>query len=209
ALIIKNNAAGGGSIESLTAERPNFSTSNWRNGEVIDTFGREFQAGPMAGQQAANFVKILQAMRRAAGVRWNMPEHMISGDASNNNYASILEAGAPFARAIEAAQQKYISAFETLLRRVLRIYFEQGRFARFGLSWRRIEQSLAIVIEGTTPSVRDKEQELRVALALRKEGVMSRRTLASRFDLDLEEERRNEANDAPRQSPAADPGDVV
>ncbi|MCC9608527.1 phage portal protein [Blastopirellula sp. JC732] len=204
ALIIKNSTSGpsGGSIESLTggsafaADNPPFATSNWRNGEVIDTFGREFQAGPMGGQQAAGFVRILQAMRRATGVRWSMPEHMISGDASNNNYASILEAGAPFTRAIESAQQKYITAFETLLWRVLRIYFEMGRFNKHGFAWRQIRKLLAMTIEATSPAVRDKEKELRVAQSLREAGVLSRRTMASRFDLDLDEERRNDANES-------------
>lgn len=215
ALIIKNGShlPSGGSIESLTGGGsaggdPPFATSSWRNGEVIDTFGREFQAGPMGGQQAANFVQVLQAMRRATGVRWSMPEHMISGDASNNNYASILEAGAPFTRAIEAAQQKYIAAFETLLWRVLRIYFEQGRFHRSGLSWRQIRSLLAIAIEGTSPAVRDKEKELRVAQALREAGVMSRRTMASRFDLDLDEELRNEANEKESGTPKAESGEA-
>ncbi|UUO04634.1 phage portal protein [Blastopirellula sp. J2-11] len=208
ALVIKNatSGVGGGSIESLTGGSqnaggsPSFASSNWRNGEVIDTFGREFQAGPMAGQQAANFVQILQAMRRATGVRWSMPEHMISGDASNNNYASILEAGAPFTRSIEAAQQKYITAFESLLWRVLRIYFEMGRFNRFGFAWRQIRTLLAMTIEGTSPAVSDKEKELRVAQTLQAAGVMSRRTMASRFDLDLDEEQRNDANEEKQEA---------
>ena len=46
------------------------------------------------------------ALLRNFAVRWGLPEHMVTGSAENNNYASILEAGSPFHKACEAAQHE-------------------------------------------------------------------------------------------------------
>jgi hypothetical protein len=67
---------------------------------------REMLPAPLA-QNTTQHISIAQASMRALGVRWNAPEFMISGDASNNNFASILVAGSPFVNSIECEQDDY------------------------------------------------------------------------------------------------------
>src|SRR5690606_7510390 len=58
-------------------------------GTILDlSNGQKFVPGPMGSERAPNFLAIQQAVLRAVGSRWSMPEYMISGDASNANYAS-------------------------------------------------------------------------------------------------------------------------
>lgn len=165
--------------------------SDWADGTVIDTKNKKFQAGPMAGTQAANFIQVLQAALRAAGVRWNMPEHMISGDASNNNYASILESGSPFVRGVEADQEKRVKAFERLLWSVVRIALEQRRLdlRRYGMTWHDLRAAVNIIVAGTSPAVRNRSEDFAVDTILNDKGLVSDESLATKYDWDFEEEK--------------------
>ncbi|MEW4564709.1 phage portal protein [Bremerella sp. JC770] len=170
--------------------------SDWHEGMVIDTKGKKFQAGPMGGAQSDGFVKVLQAGLRSVGVRWNMPEHLISGDASNNNYASILEAGSPFVCRIEAEQEKLCKAYERMLWSVLRIHFEMGRLnlRRYGLTWNELRQCVNLIVTGTSPAIGQRRDSFEVDAQLYDRGLMSADTLAAKYDLDPEEERQKQAN---------------
>lgn len=165
--------------------------SDWHEGMVIDTKGKKFQAGPMGGAQSDGFVKVLQAGLRSVGVRWNMPEHLISGDASNNNYASILEAGSPFVCRVEAEQEKLCKAYERMLWSVLRIHFEMGRLnlRRYGLTWNDLRQCVNLIVTGTSPVIGQRSKSFEVDAQLYDRGLMSADTLAAKYDLDPEEER--------------------
>lgn len=175
--------------------------SDWHEGMIIDTKGKKFQAGPMGGAQSDGFVKVLQAGLRSVGVRWNMPEHLISGDASNNNYASILEAGSPFVCRIEAEQEKLCKAYERMLWSVLRITFEMGRLnlRRYGLNWNDLRRCVNLIVTGTSPVIGQRSKSFEVDAQLYDRGLMSADTLAAKYDLDPEEEREKQdrASSAP------------
>lgn len=183
----------GGTGQRLTSEGRYISErrSDWYEGMVIDTKGKKFQAGPMAGTQAANFVQVLQAGLRSAGVRWQMPEYMISGDASNNNYASILEAGSPFVCRIEGEQEKLCKAYERMLWAVMRMYFEMGRLKlqRYGMSWNDLRRCVNLIVTATSPAIRKRSEDFQVDSQLHDRGIMSGDTLAAKYDLDPEEEK--------------------
>jgi len=190
ASLARPKGAGGGRVTSdgrYASER----RSDWHEGMIIDTKGKKFQAGPMGGAQSDGFVKVLQAGLRSVGVRWNMPEHLISGDASNNNYASILEAGSPFVCRIEAEQEKLCKAYERMLWSVLRITFEMGRLnlRRYGLSWNDLRQCVNLIVTGTSPAIGQRRESFEVDAQLYDRGLMSADTLAAKYDLDPEEER--------------------
>jgi lambda family portal protein len=68
--------------------------------------GREYIPAPMAANTTQH-TGIVQACLRALGCRWNMPEYMISGDASNANYSSTLVSGSPFVNAVECEQDDF------------------------------------------------------------------------------------------------------
>ena len=82
-----------------------------RPGTVIRTEGnRQFEPGPTS-TGVPGFVAAAQAALRGAGVRWGFPEYF-SGDASNNNFASILVAGSPFTTITEGTQLEFASGWE-------------------------------------------------------------------------------------------------
>lgn len=164
--------------------------SDWSAGTIIDTKGKKFQAGPMAGAQAANFVRVLSAGLRAAGVRWNLPEHMISGDASNNNHASILESSSPFVRKIEAEQERLAKAYERLLWSVVRMQFESGRLnlRRYGMNWTDLTTCVNVIVTGSSPAVRNRADEFQVDAQLHALGIVSSHSLATKYDWDPNEE---------------------
>lgn len=165
--------------------------SDWGEGTVIDTKNKKFQAGPMAGTQAANYIQVLQAGLRAAGTRWNMPEYMVSGDASNNNYASILESGSPFVRGVESDQEKRVKAFERLLWSVIRIALENGRLnlRKYGMTWLDLRAVINVIVSGTSPAVRDRVTDFAVDTVLNDKGMVSDESLATKYDWDWEEEK--------------------
>src|SRR6185369_4253327 len=78
-------------------------------------YGQEYLPGPMGAERNAGFELVGQYSLRRIGVRWNMPEYMISGDASNGNYSSTLVAESPFVKAREADQQFYKRHFLSIL----------------------------------------------------------------------------------------------
>src|SRR5215813_13332453 len=83
----------------------------FRPGTVVRTeASREWEPGPTA-DGVPNFVQAAQAALRGCGARWGMPEYF-SGDASNNNFASSLVAGSPFAVAVEGEQLAWGSGWE-------------------------------------------------------------------------------------------------
>ena len=91
--------------------------------------GQNIRAGLSAPNERRGLSKF-QAALRYVGVRWNMPEYMISGDASNANLASALVAEAAFRqRPREADQPVYLNAFRELFWKVLRIRFDAGAFS--------------------------------------------------------------------------------
>ncbi|MDO8631469.1 MAG: phage portal protein, partial [Phycisphaerales bacterium] len=75
-------------------------------GEYADMPGHERNAGfQIVGQYAL----------RRIGTRWNMPEYLISGDASNANYSSTMVAESPFVKAREADQAFYRRHFLSIV----------------------------------------------------------------------------------------------
>jgi hypothetical protein len=83
------------------------------------TAGMQVQPPPVSGN-VVGFLAVLQARIRAACVLIGAPEHLGSGDASNNNYASIKEAGAPFVVATEGRQQDCADGDQRVAEVVLR-----------------------------------------------------------------------------------------
>ncbi len=118
---------------------------------------------------------------------------MISGDASNANFASTLVAESPFVKARECDQGFYKRHDSDLLWKVLRLAWENGSLK--GSDWPMIRQSIEIKIDAPEVASRDKEKQAGTDEILQRMGVKSRRTIAAEHDLDLDEELRNMADD--------------
>ncbi len=142
----------------------------------------------MGSERNPNFVLVGQYVLRGIAVRWNMPEYLISADASNANYASALVAESPFVKARESDQQFYKRHFRSLLWKVVRLAWEAGRFSRMGTSWDTLRSQIEIKIDAPAVATRDslklaQTQEVQIGL-----GILSRRTAAAQagFDYDAE-----------------------
>ena len=150
--------------------------------------GLSYKPGPMGSERNSNFILVGQYVLRAIAVRWNIPEYLISADASNANYASALVAESPFVKAREADQEFYKRRFRSLLWKVVRLAWEAGRFARLDVSWETLESLLEIKIDAPAVATRDalklaQTQEVQIRL-----GILSPRTAAAQAGLDYDAE---------------------
>jgi hypothetical protein len=158
-------------------------------GTILDiSRGLSYKPGPLGAAHGPNFLAIEQAVLRMAGVRWCLPEHMISGDASNNNYASILEAGAPFVKNAEAEQQFYAKRWRRMLWKII----EHGaRAGVIGADVETIRSLVEICIEPPEVAVRDRVQETQRRKLLFDAGILSPQTWAAKEGFDWDRETAN------------------
>lgn len=189
--------------------QPGLSTNNvshYPPGTVLrPSAGLEYKPGPMGSERNPNFVLVAQYVLRSIGVRWNMPEYLISGDASNANYASTLVAESPFVKASEADQQFYRRHWNELIWKVLFLAWRAGRFGRLQLSWPRLQELIDVKVDAPSVATRDPLQLVRTQESQVRLGILSRATAAAQAGLDYDAELRQGAVAAPGQ-PASDPG---
>lgn len=150
--------------------------------------GRTYKAGPMGAERNAGFQLVAQYILRRIGIRWNFPEYMISGDASNANYSSTLVAGSPFVKAREAEQVFYGAGYRSLIIKALRMCHEHGYFDKFGLEWAAILQLVDIVADPTKVETRDPLQLAQTQQIQKAMGILSDRTAATQAGLDYDQE---------------------
>lgn len=165
--------------------------------------GLEYKPGPMGSERNPNFILVAQYVLRSIGIRWNMPEYLISGDASNANYASTLVAESPFVKAREADQQFYRRHWNSLIWKVLHLAWGAGRFSRLGVSWESFVQLIDVKVDPPAVSTRDplklaQTQETQIRL-----GLLSRRTAAAQAGIDYDAELRHGAAPEPGAGPPA------
>lgn len=162
--------------------------------------GQVYLPGPMGAERNAGFELVGQYALRAIGIRWSFPEYIISGDASNGNYASTLVAESPFVKAREADQQFYKRHFLSLLWKVVRIYVESSALERYGIHRDNYAQLLNLVrIECECPTVASRDPKVAVDSdkVLVDGGIMSKQTWAARNSLDYEKEQKLGALEKP------------
>ena len=176
--------------------------------------GMKYVQGPMGSDRIPNFMLIAGYVLKSIGARWQMPEYMISSDASNANYASTMVSESPFIRARESDQRFYGSRFHNVMWKALRIGWSLGRFSRFGLgSFRELERLIDVQVEPPAITTRNKSEETTRNQALHTAGLLSKRTWAQREDLDVDAEQKNLGEERPGSgagtSPVIVPGDSV
>jgi hypothetical protein len=156
--------------------------------------GQEYK--PLPDGQEESSVAAAQYIMRAVGTRWNMPEYMISGDASNANYSSTLIAESPFVKAREADQRFFASRFRRIFRKVLAIAAHAGRFEQFGVAEvQRLMQLVELQIVPPTVATRDELATAQAAAVYKQLGVLSNRTIAAKAGEDYETERKHMEED--------------
>ncbi len=131
-------------------------------GKIIDMPKGMTVSTPPFATNAQNFTAVAQAVLRNVGVGlWNAPEWLVSGDASNGNYASSLVAEAPFGRTCMAAQAFYSARFKRPVTAAIKARCDAGKLRAGGRtwSWDEVRTQVDIEVEPPTLTVRDPLQE--------------------------------------------------
>lgn len=151
--------------------------------------GVKYVPGPMGSERGPHFIEVAAAVARLIGCRWNMPEYLISGDASNANYASTMVAESPWVKATQARQAYFAVPQINILTRVLWFAFREGRLRDLSIDT-LADFRAAVKIVATPPQVevRDTAKETTRNETLNKNGVLSTKTWAEREALDYDEE---------------------
>ncbi len=134
--------------------------------------GQEYLPGPMGADRGQSFLEVVGGILRQVGVRWCMNEGMISGDDSNNNHASMVEAGSRFYNFVDAAQATIGSQYRKSAWIALRIAYDAGRFARFGLEWEEFKRCVEVRITPPAIGKADSEEQERVREIRFDKGVL-------------------------------------
>ena len=164
--------------------------------------GLEYHPGPMGAERNAGFLEVAQYALRSIGVRWNMPEAMVSGDASNANYASSLVAEAPFVKAREADQAFYSEHFKRLLWKALRFMWELG-LLQIPCGFDQLKALIDIKVDCPKVASRDPQEQAATAAAYVAMGAMSVRTASVEAGYDYDQE---VSNGAAKAAPPPMPG---
>jgi hypothetical protein len=187
--------AGGKADVTSTVPKPGGGTKQVRQerfypGRVVDvSAGLKYTNGPMGQSNAPTYIAVVDAALRMAGTRWAMPEYMISGNAENNNFASILVAGGPFDRATQARQQPQVKMFTKAHWMALDIHCRRGRFRRFGINTvTELKAAVNLHVTPPTVSVQDPVKAEEIRDKQQAAGILSPRTRAGQVDLDYDAE---------------------
>lgn len=165
---------------------------NIRPGTVKDIpAGMEWLTGPLGELRSPVYIEVGQYVLRIVGSIWSMPEFLISGDASNANYASTLVAESPFVKFCEGEQGEYASSFERLLWKALALLWQMKQIP--GYSWQQIVAMIEINAEYTSPASRDKYQQAQTNQILHDAKIISKRAWANDSGYDYDEEQQNMA----------------
>lgn len=160
--------------------------------------GRTYKPGPMGAERNGNFELAAQYVLRRCGIRWSMPEYMITGDASNGNYSSLLVAESPFVKARESDQQFYGSALRELCWKAVGQAWRNGRLDTLGMSIGELKRVIDITPAFPEVATRDKKALAERLEIEKRNGWVSDDTAMSELGRDPNTER---AAGARSQSP--------
>jgi len=163
--------------------------------------GLEYKPSPLATQGVGEaFVAIDQATLRTIGLLYQMPEYMVSGDASNSNFASSMVAEAPVVKRFSREQSLFGGDELKIMWRMIRLAVDGRRFQkRFpGMTYDDIRRYVSIVVTGPRVAARDANVETNRHKILFDSGQISGRTWSEMegLDFDKEQERGAKVNSA-------------
>lgn len=193
--LIQTNATMRSTVPSYNTGTRTRYVNDERGGTRLDVGkGQTYKGSPLGNGEAANaFIAILQAGLRSIGSRWAMPEYMISGDASNANYASTKEAGTPFVKNCEVEQSQYKRRFSKTVWAAIK---EACRAGRIEASYAEVCGQFDLQVEAPAIIVHDARVETERRAVLKREGILSAKTWSDQEGLDYEHEQANGAKQA-------------
>ena len=154
-------------------------------GTILDAHGSVDYDFPIAGINAANYVRVIQAELRAIASRLVMPEFMLSSDASNANFASTLVAEGPAVKMFQRLQAEQIVDDLEVLWRVVEAAVNVGRLPR--------ETRSLIEIQASPPRLtpRDETKEVKMFRIEFEKKILSPQTWSRMRGLDYDQEQMN------------------
>jgi hypothetical protein len=170
-------------------------------GRIVRGNGKVNRHFPFANVKYSQYVEIIADNLRAVAALLNMPEFMLTSDASNANYSSTLVAEGPAVKTFEVLQAEEIAYDLEIMDRVLSMAVEAGRLPAEAL------EVLEVQVRGPDVRVRNRLEETNRRKILVESKVMSRQTWAAQEDLDFDEEQENiDAYEEEHPPPVMQPG---
>jgi hypothetical protein len=152
-------------IETETGTRQR-SVNKYPPGSILHTpRGKKYVPGPLGSERSEYFIMVSQHLRRTTGVRFSLPEFMVSGDASNSNYSSTGQAADAFVKARESDQTCFGMPVVEALWKSIRMYANRGKLNLRGLEFDDVKRLVQITPDGQDPSTKS-PLEKRQALAI-------------------------------------------
>lgn len=154
--------------------------------------GKEFMPGPMGSERNNGFIAVAGESVKRIGVRWNMPEYMISADASNGNYASTLVAEGPFVKSRQKDQSFYAGHFKAILWKALTILVSQRLYAKYAVySIKDLKNRIELYVDCPEVASRDQLKDAQAKQILNQNGVLSAQTWQATAGLEPSQESEN------------------
>lgn len=167
--------------------------------------GMKYHAGLFGSNNASIYIDVMEALLRLSGTIEAFPEHMLTGDAGNNNYASSLVAESPFVQGRLSDQEVRKMRLIEFIEKLCRIAIDAG--ALRGYSWAEVKPGLKVTVQPPQIISRD-PAALTDAIAKQRElRLVSKRTASQQLGLDFEQEQMNlKKEEALEPQPPAMPG---
>lgn len=180
------------------AARP---VTSYPAGTTITTkAGVQYKPGPMGAERNAGFIEVLQAALRSIGIRWGFPEYLISGDASNANYASTLAASSPFGRVRMQDQTRFGNVWTEMFWKVLAIEYQGSELLQSIASpFGTLRMMIKLVYSAPEVQIQDAMEQIASAQAKRDLGV---KTSVLIRELGYDPETESDVSETDSQSPA-------
>jgi hypothetical protein len=173
-------------------------------GTVLDVTNQEYVAGPMGDvQRAATYIDVADSLARSVGVRWDMPEWMVNGNAEHNNRASAFVAESPFLKSIETGQEKECTFWNRIFWKVIEFGHRTGRLG--DIPMQMLKRCIHLEVSGPQISVREPEKETARHQIMVAGGIMSKKTWAQEEGLDFDQEVKAGAKEETPQQEAGPP----
>lgn len=154
--------------------------------------GQKYVQPPFSNGAPA-WLQVTQAALRRAGVRWNAPEWLISGNDSQSSYASSMTTESPFVRRCTRWQGSHKRRNGENVRRAVRNACEAGVVRACGRtwSWRDVERLCDLQVEAPSLVTRNELEEAQCNQIRMQAGVLSPQSWAMKDGLDYDEQQAN------------------
>jgi hypothetical protein len=182
------DATAGRTLPTAPDERT-LKVERFPSGSVYNAKGLDVMYGPLGQPHGPALMEIAKSLLTYAGIRWNFPTYMVTGDISDGSFATSLMAESPFVKARESGQVSFGDFTTDLMWKVLDFAVRAGKLREFGIT-KMVELKMLVDIEPKPPrvSVRNRLEDTQVNQVLSQAGIISKKTWAQQEDLDYENE---------------------